>query len=490
MNRSITEILELLEELKNSQKIRIDTNSLSEEKIDSYLLYGPATAQALNAGEIDILERGERIRVKEGMLIVKEACALANQELRKGDTGKLELVAECAKEVRKNIPELLDHFPLGVFHTGSGTATNMNANEVISNYAHIKQGGSLADDQSLRYQAAHPNDIVNASQSSNDTYPTAMRIAAVLELSRITLPGLHTLRASLEQKAKQWEDEQVILPGRTHGMDAMPIGAWQWLGGFVGRVGEQIENLETSLKAMLELPIGGTAVGTGINCPDGFDDSVVKYVNKITELEFKSSNNKFVQIAAHDSFVSVHGVLNTIGTILLNLSNDLRDYSAGPRTGISEMQLRALAPGSSIMPGKVNPILPEMARQVACSVAGNHTTITMANASCGHTQLGVGNPIIIDDFLSSATAIGEIATAFANNCIKDLEINIKNVEAHLGLSPSLATVLNEKLGYDQVAAGVKLSIAKDMPLKQVFCEELSLITSEDYDQIVDPRKMV
>src|SRR5436190_961184 len=377
--------------------------------------------------------------------LVKCAAARVNVALGVLDAERGDAIARAAQDVSEG--KLDEHFPLVVWQTGSGTQSNMNANEVISNRAIEMLGGVKGTKKPV-----HPNDHVNMSQSSNDTYPTAMHIACAEEVQHRLLPALKHLHAALETKVKAWAD--IIKIGRTHTQDATPITLGQEFSGYATQVANGIARIEQSLPKLMELAQGGTAVGTGLNAPVGFDKMVAERIAKITGLSFTTAPNKFEALAAHDAMVFSHGAINTVAASLFKIANDIRLLGSGPRSGLGELSLPENEPGSSIMPGKVNPTQCEALTQVCVQVFGNHAAVTFAGSQ-GHFELNVFNPVMAHNFLQSVRLIADAAVSFTDNCVVGIEPPLHNIKASLERSLMLVTALAPKIGYDKAAAIAK-----------------------------------
>ena len=393
---------------------------------------------------------------------------------------KKRLIVQACDEIIQGV--LDDHFPLVVWQTGSGTQTNMNVNEVIANRAHVLLGNKLGENQRL----IHPNDDVNKSQSSNDTFPTAMNIAAVSVLTQQTIPALYRLKKALDEKAIAWKD--IVKVGRTHLMDATPLTLGQEFSGYAAMLKHGIRALKNTLDHLHELAIGGTAVGTGLNTPFGYDKKVAEAISQLTGQPFISAPNKFESLAAHDGLVTSHGVLKTIAGSLMKISNDIRFLGSGPRCGVSELILPANEPGSSIMPGKVNPTQIEALTMVCARVMGNDTTISIGGAS-GNFELNVYKPLIIHCFLESAHLMADAVDSFARKCIDGLEPNRERIAKCLDESLMLVTALNTHIGYEKAAEIAKKAHGENLTLKQAALD-LGYVSSDDFDAWVDPGRMI
>jgi len=377
--------------------------------------------------------------------------------------------------------KLDEHFPLVVWQTGSGTQSNMNANEVISNRAIEMLGGVMGSKKPV-----HPNDHVNMSQSSNDTYPTAMHIACAEEIHHRLLPALKHLLAALEAKVKAWAD--IIKIGRTHTQDATPITLGQEFSGYAAQVSNGIARIEQTLPKLMELAQGGTAVGTGLNAPVGFDKMVAERIAKITGLNFTTAPNKFEALAAHDAMVFAHGAINTVAASLFKIANDIRLLGSGPRSGLGELSLPENEPGSSIMPGKVNPTQCEAMTQVCVQIFGNHAALTFADSQ-GHFELNVYNPVMAYNFLQSVRLMADAAISFTDNCVVGIEPRRDNIKAGLERSLMLVTALAPKIGYDNAAKIAKTAHKNGTTLKEEAVKG-GYVTAEEFDAVVKPEDMI
>src|SRR5216683_354436 len=410
--------------------------------------------------------------------ILKKAAAEVNRDLGKLPPGKAKLIVAAADEVISG--QLDDHFPLRIWQTGSGTQTNMNANEVISNRAIEMAGGVLGSKKPI-----HPNDDVNMSQSSNDTFPTAMHIAAAEEVTHDLIPSVRKLRDSLARKAKEFAD--IVKIGRTHLMDAVPLTLGQEFSGYVAQLDYDLKRLEAALPDLLELAIGGTAVGTGLNTHREFAERVAKKIAEYTGLPFKSAPNKFAALAAHDALVAASGALKTLAVSLMKIANDVRWMGSGPRTGLAELILPENEPGSSIMPGKVNPTQAEALTMVCCQVFGNHATITVA-ASQGHLELNVFKPVIANALLQSIALLSDATRSFADNCVVGIRANEKRIQELMERSLMLVTALAPKIGYDKAADIAKAAHGNGTTLREEALR-LGYVTAEEFDRLVRPETM-
>lgn len=420
------------------------------------------------------------IEVIRAYAILKKAAALTNAELEVLDMDKARWIGKVCDEILEG--KLDDQFPLVVWQTGSGTQSNMNVNEVIANRAHVLNGGSLTDAQ----KTIHPNDDVNQSQSSNDTFPTAMHIAAYKALEEVTLPGLRALSTTLATKAEEFKE--VVKIGRTHFMDATPVTVGQELSGFVSQLDHGIRAIQHTQKHLAELALGGTAVGTGLNTPRGYAVKVAEKIAQLSGFPFVTAENKFEALAAHDAIVAAHGALKTVAVSLMKLGNDIRMLASGPRCGIGEYIIPANEPGSSIMPGKVNPTQAEALTMAMAQVIGNDVAINVGGMS-GHFQLNVFKPMIIYNFLLSANLIGDACQSFNTNCAEGLMPNHETIPKNLTTSLMLVTALNTKIGYDKAAEIAKTAYEKHMTLKAAGIA-LGYLTADDFDAWVNPKDMV
>lgn len=411
---------------------------------------------------------------------LKKAAAMANNELGVLDKAKTELIGKVCDEILEG--KLDGEFPLVIWQTGSGTQSNMNVNEVIAYRAHVLQGGKLHDEKKV----LHPNDDVNKSQSSNDTFPTAMHIAAYKQVVEITLPGLKKLRDTLARKSKEYKD--IVKTGRTHFMDATPLTLGQEFSGYVQQIDNGIKAIKTALEAVSELALGGTAVGTGLNTPNGYDVVVAKKISDLTGYPFVTAPNKFEALAAHDAMVELSGALKRAAVSLMKIGNDIRMLSSGPRCGIGEIIIPDNEPGSSIMPGKVNPTQPEALTMVCAQVIGNDTAVTIGG-SLGHFELNVFKPVIAANVLQSARLIGDACVSFNEKCAEGIAPNEPIIKKHLENSLMLVTALNPHIGYENAAKIAKKAHKENKTLRETAIE-LGLLTSEQFDQWVRPEKMV
>jgi fumarate hydratase class II len=459
---------------------RTEKDTMGEVKVPSDALYGAQTQRSIEnfkiAADINRMPK-EIIRA---FAYLKKAAALANEKAGVLSKEKSDLIGKVADEILQN--KLDDAFPLVVWQTGSGTQSNMNVNEVIAYRAHVLNGGQLTDKEKV----LHPNDDVNKSQSSNDTFPTAMHIAAYKILVETTIPGIEKLRNTLAEKSKAFM--HVVKIGRTHFMDATPLTVGQEFSGYVSQLDHGLRAIKNTLAHLSELALGGTAVGTGINTPDGYAENVAKQISQLTGLPFVTAENKFESLAAHDAIVEAHGALKTVAVSLMKIANDIRMLSSGPRSGIGELFIPDNEPGSSIMPGKVNPTQCEALTMIAAQVLGNDVAINIGG-SMGHFELNVFKPMMIYNFLHSARLIGDGCVSFNDKCavgIKPIEANIKK---HVDNSLMLVTSLNTKIGYYKAAEIAQKAHKEGTTLKEMAVK-LGYVSAEEFDQWVDPAQMV
>ena len=457
-------------------KPRIETDTMGEIEVAGDKYWGAQAERSLGNFKIGWEKQPEP--VVRALGIVKKAAAQANMELGKLDNQLGEAIIQAADEVIEG--KLTDHFPLVVWQTGSGTQSNMNANEVISNRAIEILGGELGTKKPV-----HPNDHCNMSQSSNDTFPTAMHIACAEEVTHRLVPALKKLHGALDQKAKAWAD--IIKIGRTHTQDATPVTLGQEFSGYAQQLANGIERIELTLPKLMELAQGGTAVGTGLASPVGFDDLVAKKIAAITGLDFKTAPNKFEALAAHDAMVFTHGAIATVAMSCFKIANDIRFLGSGPRSGLGELALPENEPGSSIMPGKVNPTQCEALTQVCAHIHGNNAAIGFAGSQ-GHFELNVFNPMMAYNFLQSVRLLADAAVSFTDNCVVGIEPRLDNIERGLKNSLMLVTPLKEKYGYDRAAKIAKTAHKNGTTLKEEAIKDG--IPEEDFDAIVDPSKMI
>ena len=452
------------------QDYRIEKDSMGEVRVPADALYGAQTQRAVENFAISGL-RFPRTFVK-ALGLIKGAAAAVNQDLGLMEVGMAAAIQEAAKEVERGDHDA--HFPLDIFQTGSGTSTNMNTNEVIATLATRKLGRKV-----------HPNDHVNMGQSSNDVIPTAIHVSAYLEVAEALIPGLEHLRDTIDRKAETVD--HVVKTGRTHLMDALPIRLSQEMSGWSGQVEQSIARIRASLPRISALALGGTASGTGVNAHREFGPRVAKRLSHLTGLPFISSRNYFVSLATQDAIVELSGQLKAAAVAVMKISNDLRWMNSGPQTGLADIALPALQPGSSIMPGKVNPVIPEASAMVCAQVIGNDITITVAGQS-GNFQLNVMLPVIVHNILESARLLGNGARVLADKAIDGFQANEERIADLAGKNPILVTALNPVIGYEKGAAVAKKSYAERRKLKEVAAEMTDL-GDEELDRLLDPRKM-
>ncbi|MBI2717482.1 MAG: class II fumarate hydratase [Rhizobiales bacterium] len=455
---------------------RTETDSFGPIEVESARYWGAQAQRSL--GNFKIGWEKQPVAVVRALGIVKRAAAEVNMGLGYLDPKIGGAIVKAAQEVIDG--KLDEHFPLVVWQTGSGTQTNMNANEVISNRAIEMLGGSMGSKKPV-----HPNDHVNLSQSSNDTYPTAMHVAAAEEIHHRLLPALRRLHAALDAKARQWAG--IIKIGRTHTQDATPLTLGQEFSGYAKQVENGIARIEQTLPLLMELAQGGTAVGTGLNAPKGFAEKIAERIAAIAGLPFTSAPNKFEALAAHDAMVMSHGAINTVAASLFKIANDIRFLGSGPRSGLGELALPENEPGSSIMPGKVNPTQCEALTMVCVQIFGNQAAITFAGSQ-GHFELNVFNPVMAYNFLQSVRLMADAAVSFTDNCVVGIEARTDNIAAALARSLMLVTALAPKYGYDRAAKIAKTAHRNGTTLRQEAIADG--IEPEDFDRIVRPEDMI
>lgn len=461
-------------------KYRIEKDTMGEVKVPADAYYGAQTQRSIDNFKIaeDINKMPKEII--RAFAYLKKAAAITNLEAGVLSKDKSVMIGKVCDEILKG--KLDDYFPLVVWQTGSGTQSNMNVNEVVAYRGHVLNGGKLSDKEKF----LHPNDDVNKSQSSNDTFPTAMHIAAYKILMETTLPGIKKLRDTLAKKSKQFM--KVVKIGRTHFMDATPLTVGQEFSGYVSQLDHGLKTIKNSLDHLSELALGGTAVGTGINTPPGYAENVAKHIAKLTGLPFKTAENKFEALAAHDAIVEAHGALKTVAVSLMKIANDIRMLSSGPRSGIGEIFIPDNEPGSSIMPGKVNPTQCEALTMIAAQVLGNDVTINIGGAT-GHFELNVFKPVMIYNFLHSARLIGDGCVSFNDKCAVGLKPIAANIKKHVDNSLMLVTALNTKIGYYKAAEIAQKAHKQGTTLKEMAVK-LGYVTAKQFDEWVKPEKMV
>lgn len=459
---------------------RIEKDTMGEVKVPAGAYYGAQTQRSIDNFKIatDINKMPKEIIAAFAYL--KKAAAITNYDAGVLSKEKMELISRVCDEILAG--KLDGEFPLVVWQTGSGTQSNMNVNEVIAYRGHVLNGGKLAD----KDKALHPNDDVNKSQSSNDTFPTAMHIAAYKILSELTIPALENLKATLDQKSQEFM--HIVKIGRTHFMDATPLTLGQEFSGYASQLGHGIRSIKNSLEHLSELALGGTAVGTGINTPKGYAVNVAETIAELTGLPFVTAPNKFESLAAHDAIVEAHGALKTVAVSLMKIANDIRMLSSGPRSGIGEIHIPDNEPGSSIMPGKVNPTQCEALTMIAAQVMGNDVAISVSG-SMGQFELNVFKPVMIYNFLHSARLLGDGCNSFNEKCAKGIEPIEANIKKHVDNSLMLVTALNTKIGYYKAAEIAQKAHAEHTTLKEMAVK-LGYVTPEEFDEWVNPRDMV
>ena len=459
-------------------KFRTESDTLGKVQIPMDSLWGPQTQRSINNFKIG--EEGSMpIEIIYSYAILKKACAKSNYELGTLEKAKMELIVTACDEIIDGKHD--KEFPLVIWQTGSGTQTNMNINEVISNLGHILEGKKLNEiNKTLK-----PNDDVNKSQSSNDSFPTAMHIAAFKLVKENFIPALESFHKTLIAKEKEFDKDVKI--GRTHLMDATPLTLGQEFSGYASQIKHGLKSLRNSLDHLSELAIGGTAVGTGLNCPDGFDKLTVKNISKHCNINFKGAENKFEAIASHDSIVETHSSIKQLAISIYKIANDIRLLGSGPRAGFSELILPTNEPGSSIMPGKINPTQCEAICMVCAQIIGNDYTVSFAGSQ-GHLELNVYKPLMASKIIESLKLLTDSVISFEKNCVKGLKANKKIIEEHLNNSLMLVTALNNKIGYYKAAEIANNAYRNGTTLKEEAIKS-KYLTSSEFDQWVDPKKM-
>ena len=460
-------------------EFRIEKDTMGEVKVPAQKYWGAQTERSRNNFKIG-QEASMPKEIIYAFAYLKKAAAHANHDLGVLNAEKRDLISKACDEILTKIHD--DEFPLVIWQTGSGTQSNMNVNEVIANRAHVINGGNIMDEKKV----LHPNDDVNKSQSSNDTYPTAMHIAAYKQAVEITIPGLEKLRNTLLAKSEQFKS--IVKVGRTHFMDATPLTLGQEFGGYAQQITNSIRAIKNALEMVKELALGGTAVGTGLNTPKGYDVLVAKKIADFTALPFVTAPNKFEALAAHDAMVELSGAYKRTAVALMKVANDVRMLSSGPRSGIGEIVIPDNEPGSSIMPGKVNPTQPEALTMVCAQVMGNDVAVGIGGAT-GHFELNVFKPLIAANVLQSGRLIGDACVSFNDNCAIGIEPNIDSIKKHLENSLMLVTALNTHIGYENAAKIAKKAHKENKTLRQAAIE-LNLLTDEQFTQWVKPEDMV
>lgn len=458
---------------------RIEKDTMGEVKVPADKYWGAQTERSRNNFKIGP-SGSMPLEIVQGFAYLKKAAAYANCELGALAQEKRDLIAKVCDEILTG--EHNDQFPLVIWQTGSGTQSNMNTNEVIANRAHVLDGQKLGEGE----RKIHPNDDVNKSQSSNDTFPTGMHIAVYKRILETTIPGVEQLRNTLKKKSDDYMD--VVKIGRTHLMDATPLTLGQEFSGYVSQLDHGLKALRNTLDHLSELALGGTAVGTGINTPEGYADLVAEKIAEFTGLPFRSAENKFEALAAHDALVETHGALKQLAVSLMKIGNDIRLLASGPRAGIGEITIPANEPGSSIMPGKVNPTQAEALTMVCAQVMGNDTTVSVGGSN-GHYELNVFKPVMANAVLQSARLIGDACVSFDEHCAVGIEPQQENIKRHLNNSLMLVTALNTKIGYEKAAKIAKTAHENGTTLKEEAVN-LGFLTAEEFDQWVRPEDMV
>ncbi len=460
--------------------IRLEKDTMGTIAVPADKYWGAQTQRSIENFKIGPSNTQMPIEVIYAFAVLKKAAAITNMELGVLNAEKANSIARVCDEIIAG--KLDNQFPLVVWQTGSGTQTNMNVNEVIANRAHVLSGGSLMEENKL----IHPNDDVNKSQSSNDTFPTAMHIAAYQMLMNITIPGIAKLQNTLKNKSEDFFD--IIKIGRTHAMDATPITLGQEFSAYAAQLSYALKTIHNALPHLSELALGGTAVGTGLNVPKGYDVQVAKRIAEYTGLKFITAPNKFEALATHDALVEAHAALKTSAVSLMKIANDIRLLASGPRSGIGEIHIPDNEPGSSIMPGKVNPTQVEALTMVCAQVIGNDVAITIGG-SMGQFQLNVFKPMIIYNFLLSARLLGDACMSFDEKCAQGIEPNVERIQHNLEQSLMLVTALNPHIGYDKAAEIAKHAYKHNSTLKEAAIQ-LGYLSLEEFNKWVDPKKMI
>ena len=459
---------------------RIEKDTMGDVNVPADKYWGAQTERSRQNFKIGGEKQQMPLEIVHGFAYLKKAAAITNCELGVLAEDKRDLIAQACDEILDG--KLDDQFPLVIWQTGSGTQSNMNLNEVIANRTHVIQGNSLGEGDRF----IHPNDDVNKSQSSNDTFPTGMHIAAYKMIIETTIPGVEMLRDTLQNKSDAFKD--VVKIGRTHLMDATPLTLGQEFSGYVSQLNHGLKALKNTLEHLSELALGGTAVGTGINTPKGYANLVAKHIADLTGLPFISAENKFEALAAHDAFVETHGALKQLAVSLMKIANDIRTLASGPRSGIGEIQLPANEPGSSIMPGKVNPTQAEALTMVCAQVVGNDVAVSIGGMT-GHYELNVFKPLMASNLLISARLLGDSCVSFNNNCAVGIEPNYDRLELNLNNSLMLVTALNTHIGYEKAAKIAKTAHQNGTTLKEEALN-LGYLSEKEFDEWVDPSKMI
>lgn len=459
---------------------RIEKDTIGDVKVPADKYWGAQTERSRNNFKIGVDRFQMPLEIVQGFAYLKKAAAHANCELGALEEEKRDLISKVCDEILEGKHN--GQFPLVVWQTGSGTQSNMNVNEVVANRAHVIAGHTLGEGERF----IHPNDDVNKSQSSNDTFPTGMHIACYKKIVENTIPGVEKLRDTLAEKSKTFMD--VVKIGRTHLMDATPLTVGQELSGYVSQLDHGLKALRNTLNHLSEVALGGTAVGTGINTPKGYAELVAKKIAEFTGMPFRSADNKFEALAAHDAIVETHGALKQLAVSLMKIGNDIRLLASGPRSGIGELVIPANEPGSSIMPGKVNPTQAEALTMVCAQVIGNDVAVATGGMN-GHFELNVFKPMMAYNLITSAQLIGDACVSFNDNCAVGIEPNSGRIKEHLDNSLMLVTALNTHIGYEKAAKIAKTAHANGTTLKEEAVN-LGFLTEEQFDEWVDPSKMI
>jgi fumarate hydratase class II len=462
--------------MTTAPKTRTESDSLGKIKVPADRYWGAQTQRSLS--HFDIGADSMPPELIRAFGVVKKACAMANEDLGKLKPELAKLIIRAADEVVSG--KLQDHFPLRIWQTGSGTQTNMNVNEVISNRAIEIVGGAMGSKNPI-----HPNDHVNMSQSSNDVFPSAMYVAAAVELKKSLLPAVEGLSLALQKKQKEFK--RIIKMGRTHLQDAVPITVGQEFSGWVSLLERDTARLNEALPGLMDLAVGGTAVGTGLNAPEGFGELAAAKIAELTGLPFKSHPNKFAALSAHDELVNASGALRTLAGSLMKIANDIRWLASGPRCGLGELILPENEPGSSIMPGKVNPTQSEAMTMVAIQVMGNDTAIGFAGSQ-GNFELNVFKPVMIHNFLHSVRLLSGACRMFRKHCVEDIRVNRRRIDSYVSGSLMLVTALAPKIGYDKAAKAAHAAHRQNISLKEA-CLKMRLMDAAEFDRLVDPALM-
>ncbi len=458
---------------------RVEHDTMGEVQVPADKYWGAQTQRSKMNFKIGPAASMPR-EIIDAFAYLKKAAAMTNADLGVLNRKKADLIAKVADEVLDG--KLYDNFPLVIWQTGSGTQSNMNVNEVFANRGHVINGGKLTDTKKF----LHPNDDINKSQSSNDTFPTAMHIAAYKMIVETTIPGIKILRDALYKKSEEFKN--IVKTGRTHWMDATPLTLGQEYSGYVSQLDHGLKALEATLEHLTELALGGTAVGTGLNTPKNYDVKVAEKIAELTGFPFKTASNKFEALSAHDAIVETSGALKQLAISLMHISNNIRYLASGPRCSIGEINLPANEPGSSIMPGKVNPTQNEALTMVCAQVIGNDVAISVGGMQ-GHFQLNVFKPVMIANLLQSARLLGDACISFAKNAVEGTVANLKNIKHNLENSLMLVTALNTHIGYEKSAKIAKKAHAEGTTLREAALA-LGFVTDEEFTQWVDPKKMV